>query len=318
MDIQIVRDSLVVTPDKHQAGISVAKLCTEEMKLPWNFVRQLLSQERIFSHRSISTEETEVRAGQKITLQQGIEEDYGVDHGNAPSEAPTDELQVLYEDDHLMVVNKPAGLIIYPGSPEDTCTLAHLVMRYYRENGLQRRVRHVHRLDKDTTGAILYAKHSYSARALDVLLTQGHIKRTYLAVIHGKFATSKEKIELPIGRDRHHAGRYRVSPTGKTAVTHVQVLETREVANGDVSLVQCHLETGRTHQIRVHMAELGHPIVGDELYGAGPGVGHMQWSGGHALHAWRLSFKHPYGNALVEVEAQVPAFFSEVLSTPES
>jgi 23S rRNA pseudouridine1911/1915/1917 synthase len=313
MDVQVVRDSLVVTPDKHQDGRTIIEVCTTDMGLPENYVHQLLGQRRVTIHKFCADALSTLHAGQKVVLEGGIVEPFGVDVANLSNAVVARTIEVLYEDDHVMVVNKPPGLIIYPGSNEDTVTLAHLVARYYQLQGVSRRVRHVHRLDRDTTGAILYAKHSYSARALDAALSLGEVKRTYLALVQGKLPSLEGTIDLPIGRDRHQGGRYRVSPTGKSALTDYKVLDSRKVAYGDVSLVECHLRTGRTHQIRVHFAELGHPVVGDALYGAGTGIGGLTWPNGHALHAWRLAFMHPYEHTWVEVEASVPELFQTAM-----
>jgi 23S rRNA pseudouridine1911/1915/1917 synthase len=313
MDVQVVRDTLVVTPDKHQETMSIYEVCTAMLGLPGNHVRWLLGQHAVTVNKCPVSATTQACAGQRITLHGGIVEAFGVDLTNISPTAFEQVVDSIYEDEHLLVLNKPSGLIIYPGSDDEGWTLAHLVAMYYQQQGIQRKVRHVHRLDRDTTGAILYAKHSYSARALDASLTSGEIKRTYLALVHGRFSSTEGTIDLPIGRDRHYAGRYRVSATGKAAVTDYQVLRRWKIGFGDVSLVSCQLRTGRTHQIRVHLSELGHPIVGDELYAAGNGVGSIRWPSGHALHAWTLSFRHPYEHRQVEVEAALPGPFVDVM-----
>ncbi|MED0654664.1 RluA family pseudouridine synthase [Anoxybacillus geothermalis] len=196
------------------------------------------------------------------------------------------ELSILWEDDHLLVLNKEAGIEVHPSEPGQTGTLANAVSFYLQSQAILTKVRHIHRLDRDTSGAILFAKHPLAGATLDRMLAQRAIKRTYIALVHGRLSTKSGTISAPIGRDRHHPTRRRVSRTGARAVTHYRVLQTFPAA----SLVELTLDTGRTHQIRVHLAHLGHPLVGDTLYGGQP-IFHR-----HALHAAKLTFRHPFTN----------------------
>ncbi|MGG1632286.1 RluA family pseudouridine synthase [Rossellomorea sp. NRS-1567] len=202
------------------------------------------------------------------------------------------EIDVLFEDDHLIVINKPAGIDTHPNHQE-TDSLANLVAFHYQARGESCRVLHIHRLDHDTSGAIIFAKHPLSKAILDRLLTERQIKRTYRALVHGRLKQKKGTISEPIGRDRHHNTRRRVSPSGQDAVTHYKVLEYKN----PYTLVEVQLDTGRTHQIRVHMSHIGHPLVGDILYGGKP-IFKRQ-----ALHAARISFPHPLTGEWIECEA---------------
>ncbi|MGF3102010.1 RluA family pseudouridine synthase [Rossellomorea sp. DUT-2] len=203
------------------------------------------------------------------------------------------EIDVLFEDDHLIVINKPAGIDTHPNHPKETDSLANLVAFHYQALGKSCRVLHIHRLDHDTSGAIIFAKHPLSKAILDRLLTERQIKRTYHALVHGRLKQKKGTISEPIGRDRHHNTRRRVSPSGQNAVTHYKVLEYKN----PYTLVEVELATGRTHQIRVHMSHIGHPLVGDILYGGKP-IYKRQ-----ALHAARISFPHPLTGEWIECEA---------------
>ncbi|OZM56280.1 RNA pseudouridine synthase [Lottiidibacillus patelloidae] len=223
-------------------------------------------------------------------------EDYGV----VPTEIP---LEVLYEDDHLLIVNKQAGIDTHPSDGSQSNTLSNAVANYFQKSNVKTKVRHIHRLDKDTSGAILFAKHAVSGAILDKMLEQRIIKRTYIALVMGQFNSSKGTIDKPIGKDRHHATRRRVSPTGQSAKTNYEVLQYDEENN--TSLVKLQLETGRTHQIRVHMSHIGHPLNGDTLYAGKRG-------NRQALHAAKIEFPHPIGGEKISCIApfndKIPLF----------
>ncbi|MEI2663706.1 RluA family pseudouridine synthase [Rossellomorea sp. LJF3] len=203
------------------------------------------------------------------------------------------ELDILFEDEHLIVVNKPAGIDTHPNTPDETDTLANLVAFHHQAKGERCRVLHIHRLDRDTSGAIIFAKHPLSKAILDRLLAERQIKRTYHALVHGRLKQKKGTISEPIGRDRHHNTRRRVSSSGQDAVTHYKVMEVRT----PYTLIEVQLDTGRTHQIRVHMSHIGHPLAGDTLYGGKPVFTRQ------ALHAARISFPHPLTGERIECEA---------------
>lgn len=194
-------------------------------------------------------------------------------------------LQVLYEDDHLLVVNKPARMSTHINDSNEDTTLANAVAYYLESKGDCRKIRHAHRLDKDTTGAIIFAKHALSHALLDRMLQNDTVERSYLALADGTMKNNTFTINEPIGRDRHHPTRRRVSKTGQHAVTHCRVLNT--FSKEKLTLIECSLETGRTHQIRVHMSHIGFPLAGDQDYGG------SSFFSRQALHARKLSFTHP-------------------------
>jgi 23S rRNA pseudouridine1911/1915/1917 synthase len=220
-----------------------------------------------------------LQAGDKLQIKFFNDEEFGV----IPAFI---DIEVLYEDDHLIVLNKPAGMDTHPNTPDQANTLANALAFYLQSKGEFRKVKHVHRLDRDTTGAVLFAKHLLAGSILDRMLEERQIKRTYAAIVHGKLKTKKGTIKDPIGRDRHHPTRRRVSPAGQPAVTHYELL--KSFAKENLSLVKCSLDTGRTHQIRVHLSSIGHPIAGDTLYGGKP-IYKRQ-----ALHAAKLEIPHPF------------------------
>lgn len=216
--------------------------------------------------------------GEKLQLKLFQEEEFGL--------IPRfQDIHVLYEDDHLIVFNKPAAIDTHPNEQNQTNTLANAAAYYLQAKGEFRHIRHIHRLDRDTTGAILFAKNALAGSIMDKMLEERNIKRTYLALATGVIKQKKGIIDKPIGRDRHHATRRRVSTGGQKAVTHYEVLKSFKKDN--LTLIKCTLGTGRTHQIRVHLSTIGHPLAGDLLYG-GTAVFKRQ-----ALHAAKLEFSHP-------------------------
>ncbi|WP_419889841.1 RluA family pseudouridine synthase [Paenibacillus xylanexedens] len=215
------------------------------------------------------------------------------------------DVDVLYEDDFCLVMHKPAGMKLHPdGSRTDQAiTLDHVVASYYEMNGIQASVRHIHRLDEDTTGPVLYAKNAFALAKLDEAMRRKEIGRHYLAIAGGQIPLELHKIDAPIGKDRHHKQRRRVSEGGQEAVTHVEIVEVWERA----TLVRLKLDTGRTHQIRVHLSYAGHPLIGDALYG-----GRADAIGRQALHGEMLKFSHPLTGAMIEVNDPWPSDFTQL------
>ncbi len=215
------------------------------------------------------------------------------------------ELNILYEDEFTLIVNKPAGIEVHPSEKGQRRTLAHGVAAYYEMSGQDVRIRHIHRIDKDTTGPVLYAKNEFAHYQYDKAMREKTIERIYIALAEGYLEGNKGKIDKPIGQDRHHSTRRRVSDTGDPAVTHFEVTERLK----DHTLVRLRLETGRTHQIRVHLSSINHPLAGDGLYGGKRGVISRQ-----ALHGERLIWSHPWTGEKQQVTAPLPDDISDALS----
>jgi 23S rRNA pseudouridine1911/1915/1917 synthase len=225
------------------------------------------------------------------------------------------DLDVLYEDDAVLVINKPAGTVVHPGSGRATGTLAAALIHRYPELvgvGAEQRSGLVHRLDKDTSGAILVARTDEAFDALTAQLRRREIGRTYTALVEGGQGAPTGTVEAPIGRDPSRPTRRTVTHGGKHARTHFEVIHYFDAF--DASLLEVRLETGRTHQIRVHMAAIGHPVAGDLTYGA---VRKDLGSPRTFLHASRLEFTHPVTGGRVRVEAPLPSDLAGVLSSLE-
>lgn len=219
-------------------------------------------------------------------------------------------LSVLYEDEDVLVVDKPKGMVVHPAAGHYTGTLVNAVMFHCKDNlsGINGVLRPgiVHRIDMDTTGSILICKNDFAHNAIAQQLKEHSICRRYRAIVCGVIREDEGTVCAPIGRDKKDRKKMAVTPDGKEAVTHYQVLERFK----EHTYIECRLETGRTHQIRVHMASKGHPLLGDEVYGRGKSKYHCQ---GQCLHAMILGFVHPTTGEYIETTAPLPDYFQHLL-----
>lgn len=216
------------------------------------------------------------------------------------------KLDIVYEDDHLLIINKPAGLMVHPDQKDGMNTLVNAVAYYYQENQIHHRIRYIHRLDTDTSGGMIFAKHYLAHSLMDYWLSEKKIKRWYLALVSGRLQWKKGKINAPIGKDRHHGARRRVAKNGDEAVTLYQLKQQFK----NYALVELELKTGRTHQIRVHMSYLGHPLLGDVLYGGPAKFGPLKRQ---ALHSSRIEMKHPITQEPLKFEISLPSDMKKLI-----
>lgn len=217
-------------------------------------------------------------------------------------------LDIVYEDDDVAVVNKPRGMVVHPAAGHATGTLVNGLMHQLDDlSGINGELRPgiVHRIDKDTAGLLMVAKHDVAHRHLVNQLVEKSVTRKYTALVHGVIPHNLGTIEAPIGRNPKERQDMAVIDDGKDAVTHFNVLERFD----DYTLVECVLETGRTHQIRVHMKYIGYPLVGDPKYGPRKTMD----VGGQLLHAGVLGFTHPKTEERLEFSTPLPEFFTDVL-----
>jgi 23S rRNA pseudouridine1911/1915/1917 synthase len=258
------------------------------------------------NHQTCTSKKIAVKEGDCITLTIPEAQPLELQAENIP-------LDILEEDDYLIIINKPVGLVVHPAPGHPNGTLVNALLAHCPNlpgiGGVQR-PGIVHRLDKDTTGAIVVAKTEQAHQHLQAQLKAKTARREYLGIVYGVPKTQSGTIDLPIGRhpvDRKKMAVVPVEKGGRVAITHWQVQERL----GNYTLVLFQLETGRTHQIRVHSAQIGHPIVGDPLYSSARSIG-VNLSG-QALHAWRLKLQHPVTNESIEAIAPVPDEFTKLL-----
>lgn len=221
------------------------------------------------------------------------------------------DLDIVYEDGDVIVVNKPSGMVVHPASGTQSGTLVNALMAHTKDlsgiNGVNR-PGIVHRIDKDTSGILVVAKNDLAHRHLARQLAEHSMVRQYVALVKGNIAENSGTVDMPVGRHPVDRVRMAVVENGKSAVTHFEVIERL----GDFTYVAFWLETGRTHQIRVHMQAIGHPIAGDPVYG---GDKHLPFkTDGQLLHARELGFIHPRTKAFMRFEAPLPEIFQKVLN----
>ena len=219
-------------------------------------------------------------------------------------------LNVIYEDNDIIIINKEKGMVVHPGNGNPDGTLANAIMARCKDSlsGIGGEIRPgiVHRIDKDTSGIIIVAKNDKAHLNISEQIKEHKTTKTYLALVRGRVKENEATIDMPIGRSKKDRKKMAVDKDGKKAVTHFKVLK----RYSDCTLLEVVIETGRTHQIRVHMASIGHPLVGDLVYGYKRQKFNIE---GQALHAKTLGFIHPRTNEYIEFTSELPKYFKELL-----
>lgn len=290
------------TVDESLEGSSVYHVLRERMGVSEAIVRHARRiDEGVWLDGHPSRTDAIVRSGQIVALTLF---ESGRESSIAPEPGP---LAVVYEDADLLIVDKPAGLVVHPSRGHFAGTLCNFVAHYLESTGQRAHPHPVNRLDKDTSGLLAFAKHAHAQNLLQEQLHSASFERTYLAICTGALAPASATIRQPVARLRDEYGSFGVCETGKPAITHYQVLgylgeREDEAAEGSLSLLELCLETGRTHQIRVHLSHLGHPLLGDDAYGSPSAL-----IGRCALHSWKLSLTHPATRKRLSFTAPPPA-----------
>ena len=274
-----------------EAGMTLQQVLTGPMGVSRRMIQRLTRSEGIRVNRHSAFLGRKLHPGDVVRVRMAAPEEPGLE----PEEMPLD---VIHEDADVLVLNKPPHVFVHPTAPDQHGTLAHGIAHHWRAAGVHAKVRPVHRLDRDTSGLLFVAKTAFAHQHLDRQLRERTLRRTYLAFVRGAMQGDEGTVDAPIGRHRANPNLRMVRPDGEPAITHWRVVERLR----DATLVEVELETGRTHQIRVHMAHLGHPVLGDRQYApADRSPARRQ-----ALHAWRISFAHPTTGERMELEAPLP------------
>lgn len=275
----------------YEVGIQGVKLKTyllEEIKLSSRFIKASAAGIKVNGRNKKM--DYLLNKGDVITIPVNIKEQQNI----LPEKM---DLDIVYEDDDVLVLNKPPFVLVFPTPNHENHTLANGVLWHFKERGDKTIVRLVNRLDRDTSGLVVIAKNSFSHMQLAKAMEESKIEKYYLAVVHGHISPPSGTIDLPIGKSEKDPIRRCVCENGQRSITHYETVKAMEKG----SFLQLQLETGRTHQIRVHLSHLGHSIYGDTLYGDADKIISRQ-----ALHASRISFPHPRTGEIINLTSQLP------------
>lgn len=266
-------------------------------------VQRLIEEEKITVNGKKEKASYKVQNGDKIEIEEEPAKEIELKAQDIP-------LEILYEDDDIIVVNKPKGMVVHPANGNPDGTLVNAIMSICKDSlsGIGGEIRPgiVHRLDKNTSGAIIIAKNDKAHINLSEQLKNHEIKKTYIALVRGVVKENNATINMPIGRSKKDRKKMDVDKNGKEAITHFKVLKRYK----DCTLLEINIETGRTHQIRVHLSHIGYPIIGDEVYSNGKNKWNIE---GQCLHAKSLDFKHPITGKNMHIEAPIPEYFENII-----
>ena len=268
-------------------------------------IQRLIEERKILVNLKNTKVSYKVQENDEITIEEEKPNETSLKAQNIP-------IQVLYEDNDIIVVNKPKGMVVHPANGNPDGTLVNAIMAICKDSlsGIGGEIRPgiVHRIDKDTSGVLIIAKNDKAHINLSEQIKNHEVEKTYIALVRGLVKENEATINMPIGRSTKDRKKMAVRKDGKNAITHFKVLERFD----NYTLLEIKIETGRTHQIRVHLSEIGYPIIGDEVYSNGKNKWGVK---GQCLHAKSLKFKHPITGKEMFIEADLPEYFEEVLSS---
>ena len=266
-------------------------------------IQRLIDEDKIKVNGKKEKSSYKVQNGDKIEIEEEPAKEIELKAQDIP-------LEILYEDNDIIVVNKPKGMVVHPANGNPDGTLVNAIMSICKESlsgiGVEIRPGIVHRLDKNTSGAIIIAKNDKAHIALSDELKNHEIKKTYIALVRGIVKENNATINMPIARSKKDRKKMDVDKNGKEAITHFKVIKRYQ----DFTLLEINIETGRTHQIRVHLSHIGYPMIGDDVYSNGKNRWNVE---GQCLHAKSLDFKHPITGKELHIEAPMPEYFEKIL-----
>ncbi len=268
-------------------------------------VQRLIKEEKILVNDKKVKASYKVQENDSVTLEEEEPKEIELKAQDIP-------VEILYEDSDIIVVNKPKGMVVHPGNGNPDGTLVNALMTICKDSlsGIGGEIRPgiVHRLDKDTSGVIVVAKNDKAHINLSEQIKNHEVEKTYIALVRGIVKEKEATINMPIGRNKNDRKKMAVEKDGKVAITNFKVLE--RFPKDNCTLLEVKIETGRTHQIRVHLSHIGYPVIGDTTYSNGKN----KWGVvGQCLHAKRLKFKHPTTGKEMTIEAELPDYFKEIL-----
>lgn len=275
----------------------------EKIEITRSYAAKLIENAAVTVNGKVATKNTKLKSGDKVAVIIQDLEPYTAEPENIP-------LDIVYEDEHLLVVNKPKNMVVHPAAGNYTGTLVNAILYHCGDslsgiNGVMR-PGILHRIDKNTSGLLLVAKNDNAHLFLSEQIKEHSLTREYEAVVYGNLKNDSGTIDAPIARHSVKRKQMAIVMGGRNAVTHYTVLE----RFGDFTHVRLRLETGRTHQIRVHMAHIGHPVAGDDVYGPHKVIAKL---GGQCLHARKIGFIHPATHEYMEFTSELPEYFTKFL-----
>ncbi|MBP3708398.1 MAG: RluA family pseudouridine synthase [Clostridia bacterium] len=266
-------------------------------------IQRLLEEGNIMVNDVVKKNSYKVKSGDIIQINIPEVRDTKIEAQDIP-------VNIVYEDSDIIVVNKPKGLVVHPANGNPDGTLVNAIMNICKDSlsgiGGEKRPGIVHRLDKDTSGLLIIAKNDKAHISMSEQIKNRQVNKRYIALVRGIIQEDEATINMPIARSKKDRKKMAVDKDGREAITHFKVLKRYD----KYTLVELKIDTGRTHQIRVHMAEIGHPVVGDEVYSNGKNEFNIK---GQMLHAKSLDFKHPITEKKMHLEAEVPQYFTDVI-----
>ena len=277
---------------------SIHQILKQELKISSRLLQKLISNKYVSLNGSITDTRNPISIGDIITVNLDFEEE-------SENIVPTKmDLDIIFEDEAFLVLNKPAGIAVHPSILHYQDSLSNGVKYYFEKVNLHKKIRPVNRLDLHTSGLIVFAKNEYVQECLIMQMNENLFKKEYIAIVSGQLENQKGSIHLPIARKPNSIIERCVSSDGQDAITDYEVQQRFD----NYSVVKCLLRTGRTHQIRVHMAAIGHPLLGDTLYGTASNLIRRQ-----ALHSYKISFIHPITHQKMFLQADLPEDMKKVL-----
>ena len=289
---------------KNEENIRIDKLISDlEKDISRTAIKRMIEQ------GSILVNQRQVKTSYKVASEDTItiNEEEPREADLLPQDIP---LKIIYEDEDILIINKEKGMVVHPGNGNPDGTLVNAVMAKCKGSlsGIGGKIRPgvVHRIDKDTSGLVIIAKNDKAHINISEQIKNREVKKVYVALVRGVISENEAVINMPIGRSTKDRKKMAVSRNGKEAITEFEVLKRYK----DFTYIKLNIKTGRTHQIRVHMSEIGHPVVGDEVYSNGKNPFNVK---GQMLHAKELEFVHPTTNKKVKFEAPLPKYFKNIL-----